>query len=90
MELMLVSGPTGQPYYYNAQTHESTYVRPLPPPFAMASQMGIIPGTTTCGLSDGAAWPVKNAITKSRPELEDYIRSRKASITSAQKMMAAH
>ena len=45
MELMLVSGPTGQPYYYNAQTHESTYVRPLPPPFAMASQMGIIPGT---------------------------------------------
>ncbi|OBZ70180.1 Endoplasmin [Grifola frondosa] len=23
-------GPTGQPYYYNAQTQESTYVRPLP------------------------------------------------------------
>ena len=23
-------GPTGQPYYYNTQTQESTYVRPLP------------------------------------------------------------
>ncbi|KAH9951680.1 hypothetical protein B0H21DRAFT_842655 [Amylocystis lapponica] len=23
-------GPAGQPYYYNAQTNESTYVRPLP------------------------------------------------------------
>ena len=28
--------------------------------------MGIIPGTTICGLSDGAAWPVKNAIKKFR------------------------
>lgn len=56
----------------------------------VAGSMGIIPGTTICGLSDGAAWPVKNAINKFRPEFEDYIRSRKASITSAQKMMAAH
>ena len=37
--------------------------------------MGIIPGTTICGLSDGAAWPVKNAITKFRGEFEEYIRS---------------
>jgi NADH-quinone oxidoreductase subunit F len=37
--------------------------------------MGIIPGTTICGLSDGAAWPVKNAINKFRPEFEQYIRS---------------
>jgi len=36
---------------------------------------GIIPGTTICGLADGAAWPVKNAITKFRGEFEAYIRS---------------
>jgi NADH-quinone oxidoreductase subunit F len=41
----------------------------------VAGSMGIIPGTTICGLSDGAAWPVKNAIAKFRPEFEDYIRS---------------
>jgi NADH-quinone oxidoreductase subunit F len=40
----------------------------------MANTMGIIPGTTICGLADGAAWPVKNAIAKFRGELEDYIR----------------
>lgn len=36
--------------------------------------IGIIPGTTICGLADGAAWPIKNAIRKFRPEFEDYIR----------------
>jgi len=36
--------------------------------------IGIIPGTTICGLADGAAWPIKNAIRKFRGELEDYIR----------------
>jgi NADH-quinone oxidoreductase subunit F len=41
----------------------------------MANNMGIIPGTTICGLADGAAWPVKNAIAKFRGELEEYIRS---------------
>jgi NADH-quinone oxidoreductase subunit F len=41
----------------------------------VAGSMGIIPGTTICGLSDGAAWPVKNAINKFRPEFEQYIRS---------------
>jgi NADH-quinone oxidoreductase subunit F len=40
----------------------------------LANNMGIIPGTTICGLADGAAWPVKNTITKFRAELEDYIR----------------
>ena len=39
------------------------------------NSMGIIPGTTICGLADGAAWPVKNAITKFRGEFEEYIRS---------------
>jgi NADH-quinone oxidoreductase subunit F len=41
----------------------------------MANTMGIIPGTTICGLADGAAWPVKNAITKFRGEFEGYIRA---------------
>ena len=36
--------------------------------------MGIIPGSTICGLSDGAAWPIKNAIRKYRDEFEEYIR----------------
>jgi NADH-quinone oxidoreductase subunit F len=52
--------------------------------------MGIIPGTTICGLSDGAAWPVKNAISKFRPEFEEYVRSRRATVTSAQQLMAVH
>jgi NADH-quinone oxidoreductase subunit F len=40
----------------------------------VAKGMGIIPGTTICGLADGAAWPVKNAIQKFRGEFEEYIR----------------
>jgi NADH-quinone oxidoreductase subunit F len=36
--------------------------------------IGIVPGTTICGLADGAAWPIKNAIRKFRPEFEQYIR----------------
>ncbi len=32
----------------------------------LANNMGIIPGTTICGLADGAAWPIKNAIAKFR------------------------
>lgn len=36
--------------------------------------IGIIPGTTICGLSDGAAWPIKNAIRKFRDEFEEYIK----------------
>jgi NADH-quinone oxidoreductase subunit F len=41
----------------------------------IANSIGIIPGTTICGLADGAAWPVKNAVTKFRAEFEEYIRS---------------
>ena len=33
-----------------------------------------MPGTTICGLADGAAWPIKNAIRKFRAEFEDYIK----------------
>jgi NADH-quinone oxidoreductase subunit F len=36
--------------------------------------IGIIPGTTICGLADGAAWPLKNAVRKFRGEFEDYIK----------------
>jgi NADH-quinone oxidoreductase subunit F len=40
----------------------------------IADTIGIIPGTTICGLADGAAWPMKNAIRKFRGEFEDYIK----------------
>jgi NADH-quinone oxidoreductase subunit F len=43
----------------------------------IANGIGIIPGTTICGLADGAAWPIKNAIKKFRPELEEYINARR-------------
>jgi NADH-quinone oxidoreductase subunit F len=36
--------------------------------------IGIMPGTTICGLADGAGWPVKTAIRKFRSEFEQYIR----------------
>jgi NADH-quinone oxidoreductase subunit F len=56
----------------------------------VADSMGIIPGTTICGLADGAAWPVKNAIRKFRGEFEDFIRSGRQSITPAAELMGAH
>jgi NADH-quinone oxidoreductase subunit F len=40
----------------------------------IGDSIGIIPGTTICGLADGAAWPMKTAIRKFRDEFEDYIR----------------
>jgi NADH-quinone oxidoreductase subunit F len=40
----------------------------------IGNTIGIMPGTTICGLADGAAWPIKNCIRKFRPELEDYIK----------------
>ena len=40
----------------------------------IGDNIGIIPGTTICGLSDGAAWPIKNAIRKFRGEFEEYIK----------------
>jgi NADH-quinone oxidoreductase subunit F len=55
----------------------------------VAGSMGIMPGTTICGLADGAAWPVKNAINKFRPEFEEYIRAGRRSMTPAQELMAA-
>jgi NADH-quinone oxidoreductase subunit F len=40
----------------------------------IGDSIGIIPGTTICGLADGAAWPMKNAIRKFRGEFEETIK----------------
>jgi NADH-quinone oxidoreductase subunit F len=56
----------------------------------VGSSMGIIPGTTICGLADGAAWPVKNAVTKFRSEFENYIRSGKRTVKPSEQLMALH
>jgi NADH-quinone oxidoreductase subunit F len=40
----------------------------------IGDSIGIMPGTTICGLADGAAWPIKNAIRKFRGEFEQYIK----------------
>ncbi|MCY2975316.1 MAG: NADH-quinone oxidoreductase subunit NuoF [Planctomycetota bacterium] len=54
----------------------------------ISSSIGTIPGTTICGLADGAAWPIKTAIAKFRPELEEYIRSGRKS--AAPQLVGAH
>jgi NADH-quinone oxidoreductase subunit F len=54
----------------------------------VGNQIGIMPGTTICGLADGAGWPVKNAVKKFRAELEDYIRSGRN--TAAPALAGAH
>ena len=41
----------------------------------VADRIGIMPGTTICGLADGAGWPVKTAIRKFRDEFESAIKS---------------
>jgi len=40
----------------------------------IGDSIGIIPGTTICGLADGAAWPIKTVVRKFRGELETYIK----------------
>ncbi len=45
----------------------------------ISATIGTIPGTTICGLADGAAWPIKTALKKFRPEFEEYIKSGKRS-----------
>ena len=41
----------------------------------VGDRIGIMPGTTICGLADGAGWPVKTIIRKFRPEFESYIKA---------------
>jgi NADH-quinone oxidoreductase subunit F len=43
--------------------------------YDVGRRIGIMPGSTICGLSDGAGWPIWNAIKKFRPEIESYIKS---------------
>lgn len=40
----------------------------------IADSIGITPGTTICGLADGAAWPIKTTIRKFRVEFEEFIK----------------
>ncbi len=47
----------------------------------ISETMGTIPGTTICGLADGAAWPIKNALAKFRHEFEAYIAEGRRSAT---------
>lgn len=54
----------------------------------ISKTIGIMPGTTICGLADGAAWPIKNALQKFRPEFEEYIKSGKK--TKGREMAATH
>jgi NADH-quinone oxidoreductase subunit F len=49
----------------------------------VGKSIGIMPGTTICGLADGAGWPVKNAVQKFRGELESFIRSGERSLQLA-------
>jgi NADH-quinone oxidoreductase subunit F len=49
----------------------------------IAKSMGTIPGTTICGLADGAAWPIKNALTKFRDDFVHYIQSGRPSAVAA-------
>ncbi len=56
----------------------------------VADRIGIMPGTTICGLSDGAGWPVKNAIRKFRAEFEDAIRTGRRSNLKSLTMAGAH
>ena len=54
----------------------------------VGNSIGIMPGTTICGLADGAGWPVKNAIKKFRAEFEEIIRSGRRS--EQRELVAVH
>jgi NADH-quinone oxidoreductase subunit F len=56
----------------------------------ISNSMGIMPGTTICGLADGAAWPIKNAIAKFRPEFQEYILKRQTSPDPVAELVGAH
>ncbi|MGL6073754.1 MAG: NADH-quinone oxidoreductase subunit NuoF [Fimbriiglobus sp.] len=56
----------------------------------VADRIGIMPGTTICGLSDGAGWPVKTAIRKFRAEFEAAIKDGSATRLSKLQLVGAH
>jgi len=45
----------------------------------VADRIGIMPGTTICGLSDGAGWPVKTILRKFRKEFDEAIGTKATS-----------
>ena len=55
----------------------------------VADRIGIMPGTTICGLADGAGWPVKTAIRKFRAEFEAAIKSGTNSVYAKSLKLAA-
>ncbi|MBA4029468.1 MAG: NADH-quinone oxidoreductase subunit NuoF [Planctomyces sp.] len=55
----------------------------------VSNGIGMMPGTTICGLADGAGWPVKNAIRKFRSEFEEYIQSGRSTIKPSE-LVGAH
>jgi NADH-quinone oxidoreductase subunit F len=56
----------------------------------VGDRIGIMPGTTICGLADGAGWPVKNAIRKFRKEFEQYLQRGDRSALLALQLVGAH
>ena len=40
----------------------------------IAGSMGIMPGTTICGLADGTNWAVRTIVNKYRDEFEARVR----------------
>ena len=47
----------------------------------IAGSMGIIPGTTICGLADGNNWAVKTIVNKFRGEFEARVKPRLIPVT---------
>ena len=57
----------------------------------VGDRIGIMPGTTICGLADGAGWPVKTAVRKFRREFEDAIKSgAKSKYAKSLEVVGAH
>lgn len=56
----------------------------------VGNRIGTMPGTTICGLADGAGWPVKNAIRKYRSEFESYIKNGTKKFRHLHLQMAHH
>jgi NADH-quinone oxidoreductase subunit F len=56
----------------------------------VGNQIGTMPGTTICGLADGAGWPVKNAIRKYRNEFESYIKNGDKKVRTLNLQMSHH
>lgn len=56
----------------------------------VAKSIGIMPGTTICGLADGAGWPIKNAVQKFKPELEEFIKKGQRSSAASLQLVSSH